>query len=172
MSQAKICMLDIETLDTVPTAKILSLGAVDVYGEADWYAEFGHYQYGRTVSTETLEWWQQQRAMPNGSENLKAGLQRFYDWYKEQAFTEVWCKGTDFDFVILRDAFKGADVPIPWEYNQVRDLRTLMKLFPECKLAFRNRIQHHALADAAHQAYQLQEILKHVRGLINPSSLS
>lgn len=160
----KICMLDIETLDTAPTAKILSLGAVDVYGKDTWYQEFAsrsYDQYGRTTSTDTLSWWASQTNMPKGDVDLKLGLESFSQWYQQYGFTEVWCKGTDFDFVILSHAYKSMDVETPWKYHHVRDLRTLIKVFPNVKspAPYSN---HHALVDVICQAQHLKEILSYV----------
>jgi DNA polymerase III epsilon subunit-like protein len=159
----KICMLDIETLDTTPQAKILSLGAVDVYGLDTYYVEFDHYQYGRTASESTRLWWVEQCiSQPNGNIDLKKGLMDFAEWYQAKGFTEVWCKGSDFDFVILSDAYlaitKGK---APWEYHQVRDLRTLIKVFPEIEAPLPYKT-HNALTDAICQAAHLKEILNHV----------
>ncbi len=167
----KICMLDIETFDTAPTARILSLGAVDVYGSATFYEEFGAYQYGRTVSQATIDWWKSQTIIPSGTVDLEEGLKKFHAWYTEQGFTEVWCKGSDFDFVILSDAYKSipadgsvtTSIGTPWKYNHVRDLRTLIKIFPEVK-APANYVVHHALLDAVCQSLHLKALLNHVNG--------
>jgi hypothetical protein len=158
----KPCMLDIETLDTTPTAKILSLGAVAVYGNETWYQEFATYlQTGRTASQAALEWWESKSVKPNGNKTLTDGLHEFSEWYKDQQFTEVWCKGSDFDFVILADAYKSMGVETPWKYNEVRDLRTLIKVFPHIKspAPYSN---HHALVDAICQAQHLKELVSYV----------
>lgn len=161
----KICMLDIETLDTAPTAKILSIGAVDVYGEDTFYLELD-WKYGqstRTTSQATSDWWKDQPIpMPYGDKFLDVALAEFYSWYTTHSFTEVWCKGSDFDFVILADAYrKETENGTPWKYNQVRDFRTLTKLFPFIKSPVPYKV-HNALTDAICQAAHLKEIFSYV----------
>ena len=65
-------MIDLETLDTSPTAVVLSLGAVafDPYTHAHgatFYVEFTNFLeqqtgVGRTISPSTMLWWMQQNA--------------------------------------------------------------------------------------------------------------
>lgn len=162
MSQLKLCSLDIETLDTKSTAKIISIGAVDVYGDESFYVEIDPFQMHRTESVDTKTWWLQQPYMPDGRLKLYQALEKFAAWYKIQEFTEVWCRGTDFDITILAHAFAQNQLAVPWEYNHPRDLRTLGKLFPHVKAPYRWGA-HHALCDAMNQAIYLQELLGYVK---------
>jgi exodeoxyribonuclease VIII len=167
MTEPKICMLDIETLDVLPTAHILSIGAVDVYGAAQFYVELEKYQYSRTTSQDTLDWWDKQVIKrPVGIVPLKDALEQFKSWYEAQAFTEVWCKGSDFDFVILADAFRQEGLALPWKYHQVRDLRTLIKVFPTVEAPIKHTI-HHALMDAICQAEHLRALNSYINTMEN-----
>lgn len=157
----KRCMLDIETLGIHPKARILSLGAVVVGNTYEaFYQEYDQLsQYGRTIDGSTVNWWKEQKvAMPNGSTPLSLGLKDFSDWCAKQSFDEFWCKGTNFDFVILENAYAEEAFEPPWKYYQLRDYRTVAKLFPNIINPFEAKV-HHALVDAFCQAASLKHIL-------------
>lgn len=167
MSEQKLCMVDIETLATTPDAKIISIGAVDVYG-GSWFYEpidTNYFSQGqRKEDTETLDWWEkQQTRRPDfyATKALATVLGYFIEWYKEQKFTEVWCRGTDFDITILTHAFKFYKFETPWKYNEVRDLRTLVKVFPNIEFPIKYKV-HHALIDAIAQSEHLKRILSKI----------
>lgn len=166
-------MIDIETLDTRPTSVVLSIGAVE-FDKANLGATFSRnvsidscLKLGMTVSGPTISWWMDQsdaaRAMFNQStaqvtDMLKEFAQAF-NWAK---IDEVWANGTDFDLVILRNAFEQAGVQCPWAYYKGRDYRTICKLLPRSmfnKLRVEPTIPHNALEDAIAQALTLQAVM-------------
>jgi hypothetical protein len=162
-------MLDIETLATTVDAVICSIGAVDVYGNDTFYEEIDPgSQWNRRSSEETLSWWDSIGKTPPGRHsdpNLDDVLNRFTSWYNKHKFTEVWCNGSDFDFVILTDAYRKSlhnsdpeNKKTPWEYNHVRDLRTLRKVLPHIKSTV-HYANHNALVDAICQSVHLKELL-------------
>jgi exodeoxyribonuclease VIII len=163
MSSDKVhIMVDIETLDTNLSAVILSIGAVTMHRE-DQQTFYGEYnpdtQSGRTQSQSTLAWWAQQTIQqPKGVINLYTGLEEFSYWlHSLRAEPIIWCKGTDFDTVILSNAYQQYKLPVPWKYNNVRDMRTLKKLHPQLNY-LTNPVPHHALQDAINQATHLAQI--------------
>jgi 3' exoribonuclease, RNase T-like len=160
-------MVDIETLDTQPSAIILSVGACVISPNRfrpQFYGELSvlhQHNLGRTTSQDTLDWWSAQSNCPkHGTFLLGETLQEFSRWIAACTSDPViWCKGTDFDVAILGHAYKMCQVPIPWKYNSVRDFRTVKKLFSESVSPdIVNTAAHNALADAQYQTDQLLSI--------------
>lgn len=159
-------MIDIETLDTIPSAIILSIGAVAFKPEheRDFYLEiFADSQYIRTSSLSTLTWWKSQKNFPkNPSVGLTRALTSLSSWIRDVSRTRtpiIWCKGTDFDVTILADAYRQYKLPIPWKYSKVRDCRTIFKTFAVPITG----ASHNALADAKDQAHDLLVALSSIR---------
>ncbi len=159
-------MVDIETLDTTPTAVILSIGACTIEVEEPRDRELFYYpckleQPNRTIGPDTLEWWVKQvqsgNPLPIGNLYLAEVLGKFGQWlYSLPGPPIMWSKGTDFDIVILRNAMEQLGHRIPWKYNHVRDMRTIKKLFPlDTEFPFVGT-PHNALDDAINQALYLQ----------------
>jgi DNA polymerase III epsilon subunit-like protein len=173
MSQAKIhIMVDIETLDVTPSAVILSIGAVtmpqDGAEQENYYVECNEDQPGRTVSQDTIDWWKKQSSeiYPKGTVYLRHCLLNFRNFiFAQRSDPVIWCKGTDFDVAILSHAFKQYDIPIPWKYNAIRDMRTLKKVSVYGFLG-QNPVAHNALEDARHQAKELQAIFQQNPSLV------
>jgi hypothetical protein len=68
----------------------------------------------------------------------------------------LWGQGYGFDYTILEDMYRNAGRPIPWNFWQIRDSRTL---FGICNEDPRKRFQtdkHNALADAYFQSKAIQ----------------
>lgn len=168
MSQDKIhVMVDIETLGVIPSAVILSIGAITIVNspvpEWNFYQELDtDTQFERTKSQSTIDWWakQPEGLMPKGSTDIRKALSNFHEFFSHlRAEPIVWCKGTDCDIAILTHAFTQYHMPVPWKYDAVRDFRTLKKLFPHYSYPA-NPNAHNALADAKHQAEELKAIFK------------
>lgn len=174
-------MVDIETLSTQPNAVILSIGAV--YISPELLVSNGFYQIlersksqlDRHIDINTLEWWMQRENIDKYPETntqspfLSEALYHFNVWLERVSSAnnitinsmEFWAKGTDFDFTILRNAYEGQGVKIPWAYNAIRDLRTVLKRTPKTVYTPKedNPELHNALGDAKFQAMQLIEVL-------------
>lgn len=156
-------MIDIETLDTSPSAVILSIGACEIRAEpvhgSLFYEELlVATQYERTSSNDTIEWWKSQGCCPDqGSTSISLAIQRLSGYLKQDTDRPIiWCKGTDFDICILAHAYKQYGQVVPWKYNDVRDFRTIKKLFAGMVTGDHiNLNPHNALADAIFQAKQL-----------------
>lgn len=140
-------MLDLETLDTCATAKILSIGAMwfDPYGDAvparddadaSFYVVIDARSYtpadGFTDSRATRAWWKRQEraARDEVFDNPKAvpwrtALVQFTAWLQPPAKYMVWANSPSFDCAILQHALHAANHPVPWAYYAQRDVRTL-----------------------------------------------
>jgi DNA polymerase III epsilon subunit-like protein len=173
----KRLMVDIETWSLRPNAAIRSIGAVLIVGDEissnAYYQNVSDGDYpnedGFHREPSTVEWWQQQSIAAQSifSENqcgIARALSEFSDYYKQHKPSEVWANGAQFDIVVLETAFKLCGFKVPWEYSEVRDFRTLRKLFGERYEFSRltDTIAHRADHDALEQARELLVILEAV----------
>jgi hypothetical protein len=135
-------MFDLETLDTVPSAVILSIGAVLFERDGNIMARFyrvidtqSQLDAGRTVSQNTLLWWLQQdptaraEAFSPSRCNVWTALNDFMGFASNTStniVTKFWCNGPSFDGVLWESLARDFSQPAPWRYNQLRDQRTLV----------------------------------------------
>lgn len=166
----KNIMIDIETASTSKNAAILSIGAVefdDVLGIVDEFyvniALQSCVDKGLEIGGTTFEWWlkQDKEAMKILSKNkvpLKDALKSLKEWLGKGNF-QIWGCGSDFDNVILENAFKAFNSQAPWGYHENRCFRTIKSSFPQVEIDFK-KLPHYALDDAKHQALHLLKIIE------------
>ena len=166
-------MIDLETLSTNPNATILTVGGVkfDPYTMAE--PSQGMYfrvdvdsqtEMGRDVMQETVNWWSKQPKEISDeafSDDNRASLD---DMIKKINKFSVgvdvfWCQGPLFDYAILQDIYKQLGYPVPWQYWQIRDSRTLFSLVPKDPAEKRTGL-HNALEDCYFQAKKVQRVYK------------
>jgi DNA polymerase III epsilon subunit-like protein len=171
-------MIDLETLDVLPTASVLTIGAVrfDPFGDDVNDPDCDKFyvkvdldscdRYGCTVSQDTVEWWakQSQEAQdeafnPEDRIPIESAMDQLYKfcWGGKR----VWSHGAGFDVIILENLFRKVGKAIPWSFWEVRDTRTLFDLGINP-----NRppvLKHHALEDAWNQAVGVQNVFKTLR---------
>ena len=166
-------MIDLETLSTNPNATILTVGGVklDPYTTAE--PSQGMYfrvdvnsqtEMGRDVMQETVNWWSKQPKEISDeafSDDNRASLD---DMIKKINKFSVgvdvfWCQGPLFDYAILQDIYKQLGYPVPWQYWQIRDSRTLFSLVPKDPDEKRTGL-HNALEDCYFQAKKVQRVYK------------
>lgn len=174
-------VLDIETLDVLPSAKIISIGAAGVSSCGVLVASFHipistiSQQFDRTESQDTHKWWKTvpcdaaraaSYSYPEGPETplLSSALRAFKNFCDAvgngDKHLRVWGNGSDFDNAIVQSLYKSCNMPAPWEFWNNRCLRTLRDLVPECKdVGAFVGVQHHAEHDALHEAKQLQKAI-------------
>lgn len=179
-------MLDLETLDTAPTAVVLSIGAVpfDPYTGArgpSFYKELTNFLeqqtgVGRTISPSTILWWMQQEAGARDvfakRENSQTrcsplwALCEFNDFVKENAIQNVWAKDPDFDVVVLRSLYQtnAPDLVFPFKYSAGRSVRTV-EAMPFAHLRDTPPVTHNALEDARAQVLSIQYAFADLRAL-------
>lgn len=167
-------MFDLETLDTKPSAVILSLGAVKfdprtVGIDADAPKLSLRIDIdtqslmGRTISESTLTWWstqskeaQEAAFSEEGRTPLTEAVEQFHKfvWNSDR----VWSQGS-FDVNIMEHLYTSLNRPFTWQYWQVRDSRTLFD-FIDGQL---DRTKHHdAVEDAIEQAKGVQRALRKI----------
>jgi len=164
-------MIDLETMGNGPAAAIVSIGAVyfDDCGRTgdEFYNRVSldsYLQAGLTVDASTIAWWMKQndqaRREISGQDetySIQEALKAFSEFVgSNDPF--VWGNGSDFDNVILGNAFRTIGLPIPWSFYKNRCYRTLKSLFPEID-APSNAGAHNALNDAEKQALHASRIL-------------
>jgi len=167
--------IDLETLDVIPTATILSLGAVkfDPFSNAEPHSELylkisidEQDALGCTVADSTIEWWGKQDPEimeeafdQNGAVSVEEALRQVSKW--AVGVDEFWGQGYGFDFTILEDMYRKVGKPIPWQFWQVMDSRTITTRMPRDPRKDMQTSLHNALADAYFQAKSIQIIFKH-----------
>lgn len=166
-------MIDLETLGTKSNSVVLSLGACFFTSERmfkrNFYCEFDREcqtSKGRKMSPETFRWWSEQvTPMPGleGANNHK-NLQNFIDFVnvvqvEEGQDCKVWSNGASFDVPMIESMMETYNFEnTPWKFWNVRDVRTIVDLYPECRYGEANN--HNALDDAVNQAKWIQKYLQ------------
>jgi len=172
-------MTDIETMDVDPTAAIVSIGACAFDPAAnDSYDEIIERFYctvslescveaGLTMSPSTIAWWFKQSPEAQSAlflephRPLRAALTDFRMWAQslKPRVSSLWANDPDFDYVILKHAFKAAKQMWPFEFWMHRSCRTIKDLAWPMNDApdFRAGTLHHkADDDAVAQAVMVQ----------------
>ena len=164
-------MIDIETVGTGPDACILTIAAQTFdpnalgYLPQDYYARVDiDSQPNREVDDATVEWWatQPQEAQDEAfGEEGRISLKQALEELSKLCFhcNLTWANGTTFDMVILENAYKQEQLPLPWRFWNVRDARTVYSLYPDLP---KPRASHHALEDCKRQIDLLQQTLQHL----------
>lgn len=168
-------MGDIETLDTKPSAVVLTIGAaaMDADGRImeTYHAHLNIQEQldkGRTVSASTIGWWLEQTEEARKGvrssfdkeiplvETL-VGFNQFIARCEKHGATAFYSNGPEFDAIILQSLYNTAGVAWPVKYCNVRSFREMKTRFPDQGPAFVGE-KHNALADAIHQANWLWNI--------------
>jgi exodeoxyribonuclease VIII len=169
-------MLDLETLSLADNGCILSIGAVKFNPRTDEI--FSHFEVfinpqsctdvGLVIDAGTVMWWMESERDAARKElmacprlSLVQSLSMFSAWMKGDR--PVWGCGSDFDNVLLRNAYKAAGLDCPWEFWNNRCYRTMKAQFPNVKKVRKGTL-HSAAADALTQAVHLQAIFKSLSG--------
>ena len=143
-------MIDLETLSTRPNAVITNLAAIkfDPFGndinsiDGDtikmntFYRRVdpGSFDWPSAhIDPNTIDWWSKQEPAvmeeaftPEGRLPLADCIDQFHKFaWGCDAF---WAHGSLFDIAILEDLYRQLNKPVPWNYWQVRDTRTLFDL--------------------------------------------
>jgi hypothetical protein len=171
-------MIDMETLDVLPTATILTIGAVkfDPFGDdisepscKKFYVKVdldSCDRLGCTVSQSTVDWWanqskqaQEEAFSPENRIDIVDAMNQLYKfcWGAKR----VWSHGAGFDVIICEHLFRKIDKAVPWSFWEVRDTRTLFDLGIDPQRP--PVLKHHALEDAWNQAVGVQNVFKKLR---------
>jgi hypothetical protein len=169
-------MIDLETLCTLPTAQVLTIGAVkfDPNSSTDPHSDYYHRinideqdAKGRTMDQRTLdEFWAVQSPeiveeafSDKDRQTVESVLLSLRKWLV--GVDNIWCQGS-FDNVILENMYRQWNIPIPWAFWQIDNCRSVFKVMPSDPRKKYTFAAHNALADAKVQARALQDTLKHL----------
>ena len=177
--------IDLETLSTSPAAVMLSIGAVAVCESTGTRLQFYaatsvDSQPGRKTDASTLIWWDKQSnearkafdyAHSEDCPPLSQALDQLTDWLGKLGETHdvyVYGNGSDFDIGILNHAYKEISNFTPWNFRNVRDMRTLRDICLRFGLTIsvpRVGVAHNALDDAQFQADVIMESLRQLEAI-------
>jgi hypothetical protein len=171
-------MIDLETLATSTDAAILTIGAVkfDPFGRElkepamdSFYVRVdldSCHEIGLVTNDDTIAWWANQskeaqdEAFSEGNRiHISDAMAQLYKfcWGAKR----VWSNGAAFDVVICETVFKRIGKAVPWNFWQVRDVRTAFDLGIN---PIRPPVTaHHALEDAWNQAVGIQNVYNVLR---------
>jgi len=168
---AKHLMIDMETMAVSPNAVVLSLGAVhfdpyssDIMDEIYFKIDLDDQdKLGREIDPNTIDWWSKQDPgimeeafSPDGRLPLVTAIDQFHKF--AWGCGAFWSHGATFDLVIIENIYRQLGKPIPWQYWQLRDTRTLFDLGHDPEMPKESK--HDALADAKRQAIGVQNIYR------------
>lgn len=174
--------LDLETLDTCGRATILAIAGVAVTEQdGEFTLPHPHFyrvcntdsQNKRTTSRSTVNWWRRQSKEARHvfdeartAAPLAHVLLDFCDWIRNlPGEVHIWGNGSVFDVGILADAMWELMIREPWDFRNIRDLRTLADIAR--RYGFSTVLpdvgtHHNALDDALYQANYLAAYFNHL----------
>ncbi|PXX49403.1 3'-5' exonuclease [Aquitalea magnusonii] len=183
MKPTRHIIVDLETLDTQPSAVILTAGLVAVeitetecITLGSWYRPLlwdhpRHNQAGRSTSQDTADWWvkQSDAALSEAFCNdydaipISLALNSLNAWLQLNPYP-IWGNGSDFDNAVLQHAFKQHGLRWPYWRNcclrSTKNLANQLGLHVEMPEWPEGKIKHHALHDAEYEARILAALLR------------
>ena len=163
-------MIDLEGLGTGPDTTILTIAAqaFDPFGsgyyDQQYYARITlESQPNRSIQQDTIDWWatqpeaQAEAFMEGGRIDLDQALDSLGKLIWQHKL--IFANGPTYDMNILEHAYKSYNKPLPLQFYNVRDARTVYSLWPELP---KPPTSHHALEDCRRQIDMLQATLKHL----------
>ena len=132
---------------------------------------------GRTVNQDTLDWWAKQdphiREEAFGEED-RVGLVHFLNHMTKWmvGVDVLWGHGYGFDVTIVETLYRQLSTPIPWNFWQVKDGRTLIGLLDRDPRKDMQTDLHNALADSYYQAKAIQVAYSKIYANINTKSVN
>jgi len=174
----KRLMIDIETTSLETDAAVWEIGYWeigsdhdDVLGEKSFNGSFlmNPYKQARIVDDDTIHWlehnsdtWPAAKEQFPYLEESSTLMKQFQQDVLKHGFDEVWCKGADFDFAVLRSLFRDYDIPLPWHYQTQCCMRSYLNTFSEFKQLWTANKSHSGMYDARSQAECIEDILKYL----------
>ena len=167
----KNIMLDLETMGTSSNSAVLTIGAVEFdkdLGITNRFYEIIDLQScidrGFEITADSFYWWLRQSKESKDSLtekkniDIKDALINFQSFIGKNENIQIWGNGSDFDNVILRNAFKRFKINNPWSYYANRCFRTLKYSFPSLEIK-KAEVKHKSIDDAEYQAKYLIELI-------------
>lgn len=175
------CIIDIETLGITPGSYILSISAV--CGNDSFTKAIDLNSHPGSLCRETLKWWFSDKVSDNAREislfpsvkeqcGLKESLEALLEFiYSHTNAIYFWAQGPGFDYGHLEYWLKHYDLPIPWQYYQIRDVRTIQSFIPIAKhdklVSSRPNDKHTSLGDAKYEQRVLKTFIEMMKNTEN-----
>jgi len=176
--------IDLETLGLSFNAPVIAIGVAafniddgtifdKFYLNVDWHSNV---ELGRALQPGTMQWWLKQSeearlALINKNADgipLPDALTNMHTWMlgiEEKKRVKPWGNGATFDISILEHAFQGCKLLPPWEFWNIRDMRTIVDVAAVDKNDLKREGTHHnALDDAVFQAEVISRAWRKLRG--------
>jgi hypothetical protein len=180
---AQHIMVDLETLSTAPDAGIIQIGAQVFDPTADDAGVLigdgiclnvdpqAVMDAGLRIDWSTLHWWLSQPdafqtlAAPGEGLLLSAALKELSGFVNANGgrWAKIWANGAAFDPPILENAYRRCRLDIPWQYNNVLDVRTMKWLAPSVGRV-EPELAHNALSDCKAQALFVARCYRELKG--------
>lgn len=178
-------MVDLETMDNVASAAIVSIGAVECdlttgeigsgfYRVVDLKDQVN--KHNMTIDSKTLYWWlansEGARAAlcVDGKISLEYMCRNFKSWVESLKTPaeniRLWGNGASFDNAIISYAFRQFDMKTPTKFWNDRDMRTIVGFYPSQmqekwrRTTIKQGDFHNAMDDAKNQVRYCSHILK------------
>ncbi|HAI1453583.1 TPA: 3'-5' exoribonuclease [Escherichia coli] len=130
-------------------------------------------RYRARPDASAILWWMEQseearKSLTSNTQELSTALSWLSEFIIKNAnhkLVQVWGNGASFDCVILRNSYSLTGQPVPWQWWNDRDVRTIVELGkvigfdPKRDMPFKGT-RHNALDDAIHQAKYVSAIWK------------
>lgn len=169
--------IDLETLGTEPGAVITQIGLcafhsrpvlherdksdLEVVGQRLDIDPQSCMDAGMHVSWSTISWWLTQEAEAREGMARQTGtdFRNALNWVDQ--FVKItmahrfkpWGNGATFDISLLNEMYRIDNRKVPWEFRDVRDMRTLVAVTPDDKIMWGvAKVAHDAMFDAVAQA--------------------
>lgn len=142
--------------------------------------------FGRKTDKSTLEWWKKQSedakkisvTRYTTDQSLRAGLTKLSDFIEQSEYDPknsfVWSRGNYFDFPKIESLYREVGLPMPYNGWMIRDARTFFDLLGDTTgngYVWYNKpqslVKHHALHDAAFDAWSMTKLYKDITTPIN-----
>jgi hypothetical protein len=190
--------LDLETMSMENNAAIVQIAAIVFScppeyhipaGDRETYWVFNEYvdpesseACGGHVDVETMKWWDKQDPVVrakvfSGTAHLLTVLHQFTAWLRsisilgDASDISVYCKGPDFDYVILKSAYESVHMECPINFRLVQSVRTIEEVAATMGYvsgwAGKNSAAHDALEDAKHQGNLVANVLQTIVTLVD-----
>lgn len=175
---AQHIVLDLETMGVSSNSAIIAIGAVGMDKDYDVNSYFytpvslqSCVDMGLVIDGSTVAWWlgQSEEARNgldlNGGHSIYNALGAFIEWMgrvTDSYNAYVWGNGSDFDNVIITNAFKKAKFREPWKPWLNQSMRTVHLINEQMGLGITRpepTVKHHALFDAEAEARYIGGIL-------------
>lgn len=133
-------MFDLETLDILPSAIILSVGAVVFKKDGTVIDKFyrklaiiRQLRLGRTISSDTHKWWLEQsedaldEAFSMGRQSVGEAVADLNSFVEKNEVSAFYAGPATFDFPIWDSMCFDFNLESPWRYNNKYDHRTVIR---------------------------------------------